>query len=155
MDVMSSLNSIVSNGINNDGGAITTDGSGHITAANGILRNVTFLATPYHLYTNPTVNSGATRTDTVTGVGGIPSGIVAIILCVNLYSVTAGGTCQIYPTGGTPGQYNNFTPQWAANNQYTGMGITVVPVSGAGQITVKAVNQNMVLSDWYIFGYIA
>ena len=112
-----------------------------------------FLATPYHLYTNPTLNSGSTRTDTVTGVGGIPSsGVLGILIGVGLFSNTSGGGyVQIYPTGGTAGQYASFSAPNAG--QYT-TGFVIVPVSTGGQITVKANAQNCVLQDWYIFGYI-
>lgn len=112
-----------------------------------------FLATPYHLYTNPTLNSGTTRTDTVTGVGSIPaSGVLGILIGVGLFSNTSGGGyVNIYPTGGTAGQYANFSAPVAG--QYT-LGFVITPVSAAGQITVKANAQNCVLQDWYIFGYI-
>lgn len=111
-----------------------------------------FLATPYHLYTNPTLNSGTTRTDTVTGVGGIPTGAKGIIISVGIFSnTTGGGWVSVYPAGATAGQYANFTGQVA--NQYT-QGIIITPVSAGGQITVKANGQNIVLQDWYIYAYI-
>lgn len=111
------------------------------------------LATPYHLYTNPTLNSGTTRTDTVTGVGGIPaSGVLAVLIGIGIFANTAGGYVQIYPAGGTAGQYAGLTGPVAS--QYTLGGTVIVPVSSGGQITVKANSSNIVLQDWYIYGYI-
>src|SRR5215475_15606587 len=79
-DVISSLSSLKSNGLNNDGALIQTDGSGNVITPAGQLRNATFLTSPYHMFTNPTLNSGTTRTDTYTGVGTptIPSGAIAV-----------------------------------------------------------------------------
>lgn len=111
-----------------------------------------YLASPYHLYTNPTLNSGTTRTDTVTGVGSIPSsGVLAVCLEIGIFANTAGGYVQIYPAGATAGQYAGLTG--AVASQYT-LGQATVPVSTGGQITVKANGSNIVLQDWYIFGYI-
>jgi hypothetical protein len=112
-----------------------------------------WLATPYHLYTNPTLNSGTTRTDTVTGGStGIPTGAKGVIIGAGIFSNTAGGGyVNVYPTGGSPGQYASFSGPVA--NQYT-LGNLTVPVSAGGQITVKANVQNIVLQDWYIYGYI-
>ncbi len=152
---MTSLTNLNNGGIANDGGTITTSGAGIITAANGILRNVSILASPFQLTTNPTVTSGTTTTLTCTGGGtGVPTGAIAVLLNVQLYSITAGGTCQIGPHGSTPGNYINLTPQWSTNNTYTGMGMVIAPLSTGGQIDVKAANQSMVLQSWYIFGYI-
>lgn len=112
-----------------------------------------FLATPYHLYTNPTLNSGTTRTDTVTGVGSIPaSGVLGILLGIGIFANTAGGYVQIYPAGGTAGQYAGLTGPVAS--QYTLGGMVIMPVSAGGQITVKANSSNIVLQDWYIYGYV-
>lgn len=113
-----------------------------------------WLATPYHLYTNPTLNSGTTRTDTVTGgATGIPTGAKGVIIGVGLFSNTAGGGyVNIFPAGAAnPGQYANFSGPVAG--QYT-LGTVTVPVSAGGQISVKANGQNCVLQDWYIYGYI-
>ena len=110
-----------------------------------------FLATPYHLYTNPTLNSGTTRTDTVTGVGSIPSsGVLAVCLGIGIFANTANGYVQIYPAGGTANNYAGLT---GVGTAYT-LGQATVPVSSGGQITVKANGSNIVLQDWYIYGYI-
>lgn len=113
-----------------------------------------FMATPYHLYTNPTLNSGTTRTDTVTGGStGVPTGAKGIIIGVGLFSnTTGGGYVNVYPAGAAnPGQYASISAPVAG--QYT-LGVIIVPVSTGGQITVKANAQNCVLQDWYIYGYI-
>lgn len=113
-----------------------------------------WLATPYHLTTNPTVNNGSTTTLTCTGGStGVPTGAKGVILGIGLFSNTAGGGyVNIYPTGAAnPGQYANFSGPVA--NQYT-LGSCTVPLSAGGQITVKANVQNCVLQDWYIYGYI-
>src|SRR2546430_1296756 len=158
-DLNSSLNSLRTNGVNNDSGNITTDGSGNLTAVgfnkgSNVMNSVIFMGTPYHLTTNPTVNNGATTNLTCTGGStGVPTGAKGILLQVGLYSASAqGGTIQIYPTGATAGIYANFT---AAGPQNTYCITTVtVPLSAGGQITAKANGSNIVLQDWYIYGYI-
>lgn len=113
-----------------------------------------WLATPYHLYVNPTLNSGVTRTDTVTGgTTGVPTGAKGVIIGVGILSnTTGGGWVNIFPAGAAnPGQYASFSGPVA--NQYT-LGTVTVPVSAGGQISVKANGQNCVLQDWYIYGYI-
>lgn len=78
--------------------------------------------------------------------------MLGILLSIGIFSNTSGGGyVQIYPTGGTAGQYAGITG--AVASQYT-LGFAIVPVSAGGQITVKANGQNCVLQDWYIFGYI-
>lgn len=121
-----------------------------LTAAGSIY----FLTTPYHLYTNPTLNSGTTRTDACTGVGTptIPSNAKAILLGIGIFAATAGGYVQIYPAGGTAGQYAGLTGPVA--NQYTVGGMVIMPLGTGGQITVKANGSNIVLQDWYIYGYV-
>lgn len=110
-----------------------------------------YLASPYHLYTNPTLNSGTTRTDTVTGVGSIPSsGVLAVAIAIGIFASTANGYVQVYPAGATSNQYAGLT---GVGTAYT-LGQITVPVSAGGQITVKANGSNIVLQDWYIFGYV-
>jgi hypothetical protein len=113
-----------------------------------------FLATPYHLTTNPTVNANNTTNLTCTGgATGVPTGATGVLLQVGLFSSSAqGGSVQIYPTGATAGIYCNITAQGPQNTYCQAFGIC--PVSAGGQITVKAITSNMVLQDWYIFGYI-
>lgn len=158
-DVMSSLNSLKSNGVNNDSGTVTTNGSGTLTAVGFVkgsntVNTVILMATPYHLTTNPTVNQNNTTTLTCTGGStGVPSGAKGVLLGVGLFSVNAqGGYVQIAPTGGTLGNYVNFTAAGPINTYCTGF--VIAPLSAGGQIDVKAIGANIVLQDWYIFGYI-
>jgi hypothetical protein len=125
------------------------DGVENALVAGGMI----YFITPYHLTTNPTVNSGATTTLTCTGVGGIPTGAKGVLLNIGIFAVNVqGGYVQIYPTGATAGLYVNFT----ANGPTNSFSATAVPVplSAGGQITVKANSSNIVLQDWYIFGYV-
>lgn len=150
-DVLASLNSLNSNGVSNDGGKISTDGNGNITATAGQLRNVSILPTPYHLTTNPTINSGTTTNLTCTGGStGVPSGAIAVLLGIGIFANTANGYIWVYPTGATAGQYFGLT---GVGTSYT-VGFAIAPLSSGGQITVKANASNIVLQDWYIFGYI-
>ena len=110
-----------------------------------------YFITPYQLTTNPTVTSGSTSTLTCTGVGGIPSGALAVLLGVGIFAATTGGYCWISPHGGTAGQYVGFSGD--PSNAYT-VGFAIVPLSSGGQIDVKANGSNIVLQTWYIFGYI-
>jgi hypothetical protein len=153
-DVYASLQSLQNNGLNNDGALLQTDSSGHIIGPNGQLTVANFLTTPYHLYTNPTLNSGTTRTDPVTGGStGVPTGAKGIILQVGIFSVNAqGGSVTIDPTGtSNAGHFANFTAQGPINTYCTG--VVIAAISTGGQITVKANGANIVLQDWYIFGY--
>jgi hypothetical protein len=110
-----------------------------------------FLSSPYHMFTNPTLNSGTTRTDTYTGgTTGVPSGALAVYLGIGIFANTANGYLQIYPAGGTAGQGPGIT---GVGTAYT-VGSCVCPVNGSGQITLKANSSNIVLQDWYIYGYI-
>jgi len=149
-DVLTSLNNLNSNGISNDG-VISTDGSGNITAAGGKLRNVTMLASPYQLTTNPTVTSGATSTLTCTGVGSIPSGAIAVMIGGGIFAVTTGGYAWVSPHGGTAGQYVGVAGM--PGNAFTACSFTV-PLDATGKIDVKANSSNIVLQAWYIYGYI-
>src|SRR5260370_30421080 len=106
MDVIGDLNALNAAGISNDGGLTSTDGAGNITAANGLLRNVSILAKPYHLTTNPTVLNGNTSTLTCTGGStGVPTGAIAVFLGIGISCATAGGNVLIAPHGGSLGQY--------------------------------------------------
>src|SRR2546421_8583909 len=59
----------------------------------------TYFITPFHLTTNPTVNSGATTNLTCTGVGGIPSGAKAVWVACQITCSAAATSCNLYPTG--------------------------------------------------------
>lgn len=149
---MASLQSLQNNGLNNDGAAIQTDGSGNIISPKGQLRNVSILATPFHLTTNPTVNNGVTSTLTCTGGStGVPTGAIAVFLGIGINCATAGGNVLIAPHGGTLGQYMALTGQVAG--QYT-TGFGLAPLDSTGKIDVKANGSNIVLQDWYIYGYV-
>lgn len=155
-DVMASLNSLKSNGLNNDSAAIQTDGSGNIITPAGQLRNVTFLATQYQLTTNPTLNNGSTNTYTVTGGStGVPTGAYAVILQIGIFANTAGGYITIAPHGASMsagGFVAGLTGGGSSGTGYT-LAQVIVPHSG-GQIDVKANASNIVLQSWYIIGYI-
>jgi len=111
-----------------------------------------FLSTPYHLTTNPTVTNGNTTTLTCTGgATGVPTGAKGVLLGIGINCATAGGNVLIAPLGGPYGQYMALSGQVAS--QYT-TGFGIAPLSAGGQIGVKANGSNIVLQDWYIFGYI-
>lgn len=154
-DVLGNDQAINNAGVSNDSGSISTDGSGHITAANGLLRNITFLATQFQLTTNPTLNSGSTNTYTVTGGStGVPTSAIAVILQIGIFANTAGGYVSIAPHGASMSA-GGFVAALtgAVASQYT-TGQFTVPVA-SGQIDVKANSSNIVLQSWYIIGYIA
>jgi hypothetical protein len=112
-----------------------------------------YLITPYQLTTNPTVNAGNTTTLTCTGVGGIPSGALAVLLGIGIFSNTSGGGyIQGAPHGGTLGQYWGLTGPVA--NQYMLGGMIIAPLDATGKIDVKANGQACVLQSWYIYGYV-
>lgn len=150
-DVMASLNSLKANGLNNDGASIQTDGAGNIITPTGQLRNVAFI-TPFHMFTNPTLNNGVTRTDTYTGGStGVPIGATAVIMGIGVTPSGATGYVQIYPGSGTAGQYVSFSS--VVSGQYSA-GMVIVPLNGSGQATIKANGANIILQDWWIYGYI-
>lgn len=152
-DVMASLNSLKSNGLNNDGASIQTDGGGHIITPQGMLRNVSFLGSLFHLTTNPTVNSGVTSHQTVAGgATGVPTSAYAVIITATITSATVGAFALVCPFGVTPTgwiQVGNVQ----VTNQFVS-GLVIVPFL-SNQIDVQANGGNIVLQNWYIIGYIA
>lgn len=111
-----------------------------------------YFTTPYQLTTNPTVNSGSTTTLTCTGVGGVPSGALAVLLGIGIFANTAGGYVQGAPHGGTFGDYWGLTGPIAS--QYTVGGMVIAPLDSTGKIDVKANGSSIVLQSWYIYGYV-
>jgi len=110
-----------------------------------------FLSTPYHLTTNPTVNSGSTTNLTCTGVGGIPSGAKAVWVACQITCSAAATSLNLYPTGGATTGYPQISAPVAS--QFFEVPV-LVPLSAGGQFTVKSNNGNTVLQDWYIYAYL-
>ena len=103
------------------------------------------------MFTNPTLNSGNTRTDTYTGGStGIPSAAVAIVAGIGIIPAASTGYVQIAPHGGTLGDYVNFSSVVAG--QYS-TGMVIIPLDVNGQADVKAIGANIVLQDWWLYGY--
>jgi hypothetical protein len=157
-DVMASLNSLKSNGVNNDSGTITTDNSGGITAvkfstANGQIRGIFFLGSFFQLTTNPTVNSGVTSALTASGgATGVPSAAIAVLISGSITSATVGA----YVTVAAHSASMTGVPQIGTiqvTNQFAAFGNLIVPLA-SNQIDVKANTGNCILQTWYINGYI-
>jgi len=130
-------------------GPLKIDGT--LTTTTGTPKLMYLLATPFHFFTNPTLNSGVTRTDTYTGGStGVPIGASAVLMQVGVIPNAATGYVQIAPHGGTLGQYANFSSTVAG--QYS-TGVVIVPLDASGQADVKSVGANIVLQDWWIYGY--
>lgn len=152
-DVMASLNSIRSNGVNNDSATIQTNGSGDIFTPKGQLRNVSFLGSLFALTTNPTVNSGSTSALTVAGgATGVPTTAYAVIITATITSATVGAFGLVGPHGvSLTGWVQVGNVQ--VTNQFVSAQV-IVPFL-TNQIDVKASGGNIVLQSWFIVGYVA
>lgn len=155
-DVMADLNAINNGGVSNDGGAITTDGAGNETAtsystANGVIRGMFFLGSPYHLTSSVVINVGSTNTYTATGgATGVPAGAKAVLM-------------EVVANASNSGNYINFGPHGGINvglptiGNFAGATINhsfIVPVDVNGQIDVKSNGTGTTTVDSYIYGYL-
>ena len=153
--------SLKTNGVNNDGGTITTDGSGNMTVVSvsngqGIVRGMFFLSTPYLLLNSATINSGSVSTQTCTGVGTptIPSATVAILISCYYTAGSAGAFLQMYPHGATVSDLSNYPILGiVAVSSVNVAASAIVPLSG-GQIDIKANNANCTGIHASIYGYL-
>lgn len=153
-DVLASLNSIKTNGVNNDSGTISTDNSGHITAANGRLSSVIMVA-PFQLANNSTITASSTNNYTCTGGStGVPT--VASAVLINAFF-----------TAGSAGMHGDFTPQGSSwnNGNYPMIacpttalysGSFIVPLNVAnGQLSVRANGGQITGIYMWLYGYIS
>ncbi len=144
-DAMANWNALNSNGVSNDGGLITTDNAGGLTAVSlhttgGGL--ITYLVTPILIENNITLNSGNTVTPTCTGIGSIPSGAKAVELNV-LFTPSAHGTAVVFAPHGT--SWNaGLQPLIgeAANATDLVGGQATVTLDANGKIDITALNGN-------------
>jgi hypothetical protein len=150
-DVLASLNSIRSNGMNNDGGALQTDGNGNMFGPNGQIRVMVFI-TPVQLLNSVAFTSGQVQLFTAWGQTGIPAtGPVAILIGANTTSASTGQSAAFYPNGGTQGQYFSAGNVQVANGFANVFGI--LPLDGSGKFNVKSVNAAGTITVW-CFGYV-
>jgi len=124
--------------------------NGTVSNVNGALTGFFFI-TPYHLTTNPTVNSGTTTTLTCTGVGGVPAGAKAVLIGGGCTASAVGGFTTLAPNGATLGQYGGVT--CAVASQLTEF-VQLLPIAANGKLDIHANAANIVLQDWYIIGYV-
>jgi hypothetical protein len=96
----------------------------------------------------------ATRVLTVGGVGGVPAGARAVVLNVGVFGATANGSVTVFPRSGPrPGTSNvSFIAGQARS------GLTIVPVSPAGQVSLfngstRPVNAVVDVLGYYLGGY--
>lgn len=111
-----------------------------------------YFITPFHLTTNPTVNSGVTTPLTCTGVGGVPAGALAVLIGGGISSGTAGAYITVAPNGLTLGQYGGWTCQ-NGSSQLEEF-VMLAPIASNGKLDVHANGGNIVLQDWYIIAYV-
>jgi hypothetical protein len=157
-DAMANWNALNANGVSNDGGLITTDNAGGLTAVGlkttggGLL---VYNITPYLIISNITINAGNTNNYTCAGVGGIPSGVKGVYLAIAANATNAGNILQFAPHSGTVGIY----PQ-LGTFQATGAGGTIfagiyVPVDASGGFDVKTSGTGSCTLTAYINAYTA
>jgi hypothetical protein len=160
-DVIASLNSLNSNGVSNDSGLITTDNAGGLTVvsvsnAQGIIRGMFALTTPYLLYNGGSINNSIVDTKTCTGVGEpvIPSGTKFVLISFFYVSSTVGAFLLAYPHGATVSNNSNYPllSQIQVSNQSTA-GTAIVPLDSGGQMDIKA-SGNCTSINMSIYGYI-
>jgi len=85
-------------------------------------------------YGPPMIAGGSTRTMTIGGQCGIPSGAVAIVANLTVVNMTAAGDVRVYPAGAAAVLVS--TQNWKATTGAIG-NFAIVPLSAAGAITVK------------------
>lgn len=126
--------------------------NGSVSNVNGALSGF-FPITPFHLTTNPTVNSGVTTTlDCTTGTG-VPVGAKAVIIAGGISSGTIGAYVTYAPNGATLGQYGGNVATLGGTSLAMFSPITA-RIAANGKLDVHANAGNIVLQDWYIIGYI-
>lgn len=110
-----------------------------------------YFTTPYQLLNNVSFTSNGTQTFTATGVGGIPSGALAVLLGTTVTGATAGVSAAFFPAGSTPGQY--FTNGNVEVNGSFANIFGICPLNGSGQLSIKSQNNTSSITVW-LFGYI-
>jgi hypothetical protein len=118
--------------------------------------NSTFmLGTPFQIENNVTVNSGTSVSPTCTGVGGIPTGATAVLVAAYYTASVAGTFASFVPQGASWSSANYPILGTAAVNNHVVGGAFIVPVNTTnGQITISAVNGNLIGLFCQIYGYI-
>jgi hypothetical protein len=150
---MASLNSLKSNGVNNDGALIQTDGSGNIITPVGRLRGF-FFTTPFAHSSNGTLNSGNTVNFTAWGNGGVPSGAIGIFVNA-FFTPSAAGTFATFTPHGTVWSNGNYPAVGTAfNSTNICMGSFILPLDASGKFDVKANSGNCVGFYIQMYGYV-
>lgn len=137
---------------------LKVDSSGNVTAKgnnNNKLSNVTLLATPYQLDNNGSLLNGATASEVVAGVGGIPSAAIAILLSVFFTGSAVGTYLQWKPQGATVTNTSDYPLVISQVASVITAGTVIVPVNTSNQkidVTAHQGNASGVFSS--IYGYI-
>lgn len=139
-------------------GSITALSNGNNVDANGLNSNFNalnnpqiFFITPNQLLNSVSFTSGQVQTFTATGVGGVPTGAVGILIGTSVSSATVGVNATYYPAGGTSGQYfTNGNIQ--VTNQFCNI-FGIVPLNGSGQFSIKSNGGASSINVW-MFGYV-
>lgn len=113
-------------------------------------KEVTLLETPYRLTANPTVKSGNIMALTCTGgITGVPMEAAGVLLGCFLESDSARAFAEIGPHG------DDLSRHVCINQSPDGFfGSFIITQLSSNQIDVKANEGNIVLKEWYIFGYV-
>lgn len=163
-DVMASLNSLNNNGVSNDSGHVTTDGSGGVTLVkvsngSGVIRAAIFTSdgyTPYTFINGATINSGVTNTYTLTGGStGVPTGAKAAWVNCYYTSATPGAFVQMFLHGATLTDLSYYPIFGIVQvNGVVVTGSAWVPLDASGQADAKANNANCTGIHASIMGYL-
>ncbi len=87
------------------------------------------------------INNGVTQTFTLTGAGGIPSGVSGVIYSASVYSPTVGAYIELYPhAASNPGYYQAVGSVQVAGQTVYGNGL--LQVDNSGKIDITAVVGN-------------
>lgn len=160
-DVLGNDQALKTNGVNNDGGLIITDGAGSLVAvglhATGDASLITFLTTPYQFVLNDSINSGSTKNYTLTGVGTpiVPSGARGALITVYYSSTTVGAFLQACPHGATIANTSDYPVLGVV--QVSGVTMTMttlVALDANGKIDLKANTGNCTSISGSINGYV-
>jgi hypothetical protein len=102
--------------------------------------------------TNDSINSGSTKTYTITGSGGIPAGALGILFKAYFTSASTGAYIELAPHGATMANYATIGNIEVANATINGNG--TVALDSSGKLDVKANGANVTSFNLFTYGYI-
>lgn len=110
------------------------------------------IITPFQLANNTSISSGATTTYTCTGVGGVPSGAVAVFVS-GQFTASAINTQALFTPHSVTWNNDNYPSVNAQVASITTFAF-MLPLSVSGQIDVKSTTGNMTAFFLWMYAYV-